>query len=64
MFHAVADPRDGTILAASNSWAYGGTVHRSGDGGATWERSEKIELPERELGEVWALLEDERRFLA
>jgi hypothetical protein len=53
VFHAIADPRDGTIYAASNSWAYGGTVHRSRDGGATWERSEKIELPERELGEVW-----------
>jgi photosystem II stability/assembly factor-like uncharacterized protein len=53
IFHATADPRDGTLYAASNNFVYGGTVHRSTDGGATWERSEPIELPEEKLGEVW-----------
>ena len=53
VFHAVADPRDGTIYAASNNFVYGGVVHRSSDGGTTWERSEKIEVEGHELGEVW-----------
>ena len=44
--HAVADPRDGSFYACSNSWVYGGCVHRSSDGGATWERSEGLGLPE------------------
>ena len=53
IFHAVRDPRDGTLYTASNSWVYGGTVHRSADGGHTWDRSEPIELPGHELGELW-----------
>jgi photosystem II stability/assembly factor-like uncharacterized protein len=44
--HAVRDPRDGTVYAAANSWTYGGTVQRSPDGGATWERSGQLALPE------------------
>src|SRR5919197_1508961 len=46
VFHAVRDPRDGTLYAATNNFVYGATVHRSGDGGRTWERSEGIGLPE------------------
>ena len=46
VFHAVADPRDGAIYAATNSFVYGGTVHRSEDGGETWTRAEAIGLPE------------------
>jgi photosystem II stability/assembly factor-like uncharacterized protein len=46
IFHAVVDPRDGTLYAATNSELYGGTVHRSADRGATWERSESLGLPE------------------
>src|SRR5713101_2431342 len=53
VFHAIRDPRDGVHYAASNNFVYGGTVHRSADGGKTWERAEPIELPELELGEVW-----------
>ena len=53
IFHAVRDPRDGTLYTASNSGVYGGTVHRSADGGHTWDRSEPIELPGHELGELW-----------
>jgi photosystem II stability/assembly factor-like uncharacterized protein len=44
--HAVVDPRDGTVHAATNHPVYGGTVHRSTDGGRTWSRSEGIGLPE------------------
>jgi photosystem II stability/assembly factor-like uncharacterized protein len=46
VFHAVADPRDGAIYAATNSPVYGATVHRSADGGETWTRAEEISLPE------------------
>jgi photosystem II stability/assembly factor-like uncharacterized protein len=46
VFHAVLDPRDGTIHTATNSELYGGTVHRSSDRGATWERAEALGLPE------------------
>ena len=56
--HAIADPRDGSFYACSNSWVYGGCVHRSTDGGATWERSEGLGLPEAsglKLAATWHL---------
>jgi photosystem II stability/assembly factor-like uncharacterized protein len=46
VFHAVRDPRDGNIHAATNSWAYGPTTHRSTDRGTSWERAADIGLPE------------------
>src|ERR671922_2702537 len=46
IYHAVVDPRDGTVFAASNHFVYGATVHRSTDGGQTWERAEEIRMPE------------------
>jgi photosystem II stability/assembly factor-like uncharacterized protein len=46
VFHAVADARDGAVYAATNSFVYGGTVHRSEDRGETWTRAEEIGLPE------------------
>src|SRR5919198_818489 len=46
VFHAVQDPRDGAVYAATNSFVYGATVHRSTDLGATWTRAEEIGLPE------------------
>jgi photosystem II stability/assembly factor-like uncharacterized protein len=46
VFHAVVDPRDGALYAATNSEVYGGTVHRSRDRGETWERAEELGLPE------------------
>jgi photosystem II stability/assembly factor-like uncharacterized protein len=46
VFHAVLDPRDGTIHAATNSEVYGATVHRSSDRGKTWARAEELGLPE------------------
>lgn len=36
--HIVRDPRDGTVLAAANSWFYGPNVRRSRDGGRTWDK--------------------------
>jgi len=53
IFHAVRDPRDGSLYVASNSPVYGGVVHRSTDDGKTWERSEKIEVEGHDVGEVW-----------
>jgi photosystem II stability/assembly factor-like uncharacterized protein len=46
IFHAVVDPRDNTLLAATNNEVYGATVHRSEDGGRTWTRAEELGLPE------------------
>ena len=46
VMHATLDPRNGKIYTATNNWTYGATVHRSADGGATWERAEEIGLPE------------------
>jgi hypothetical protein len=46
VFHAVCDPRAGTLHACTNNWVYGASVHRSADGRATWERSEGLGLPE------------------
>ena len=39
VFHAVTDPRDGALYAATNSFVYGATVHRSTDRGETWTRA-------------------------
>src|SRR5215212_5475640 len=44
VFHAMRDPRDGVLPAA--------TDHRSRDRGGTWERAEGIGLPE-ESGLAW-----------
>jgi photosystem II stability/assembly factor-like uncharacterized protein len=46
VMHAITDPRDGALYACSTSFVYGATVHRSTDGGESWERSEQIGLPE------------------
>jgi photosystem II stability/assembly factor-like uncharacterized protein len=46
VYHAIRDPRDGALYACANNWVYGATVHRSDDGGKTWERSAGLGLPE------------------
>jgi photosystem II stability/assembly factor-like uncharacterized protein len=46
VYHAIVDPRDRTLYAATNNPFYGATVHRSSDLGKTWERAEEIGLPE------------------
>lgn len=46
VFHAVQDPRDGSLYAAANNWVYGATVQRSTDNGKTWTRAEGLGLPE------------------
>jgi hypothetical protein len=56
VYHAMVDPRDGVLYAATNNFFYGATVHRSNDDGKTWERSEPIELPEEsdlKLNATW-----------
>jgi photosystem II stability/assembly factor-like uncharacterized protein len=56
VMHAIVDPRNGAMYAATNNWVYGATVHRSDDGGATWERAEEIGLPEEtelKLARTW-----------
>jgi photosystem II stability/assembly factor-like uncharacterized protein len=45
VYHAIVDPRDGTMYAAANHNVYGPTVQRSADGGRRWKRSRQIGLP-------------------
>src|SRR5258705_6058363 len=45
VYHAIVDPRDGVLYAATNSFIYGGTVHRSRGLGKNWERAEDNCLP-------------------
>ncbi len=51
--HAVRDPRDGVLYAASNNPVYGASVHRSADGGETWDRTEPPEAPGLQLEALW-----------
>jgi photosystem II stability/assembly factor-like uncharacterized protein len=56
VYHAMVDPRDGTLYACTNNWVYGGNVHRSSDGGKNWERTENLGLPEEsglKLNATW-----------
>lgn len=56
VMHATLDRRNETIYAATNTFVYGATVHRSTDLGANWERAEEIGLPEEsglKLDRVW-----------
>src|SRR5438309_304757 len=56
VYHAIVDPRDGVLYAATNSFIYGGTVHRSSDLGQSWERAEELGLPEEsglKLNATW-----------
>jgi photosystem II stability/assembly factor-like uncharacterized protein len=45
VYHAIVDPRDGTMYACTNYYG-GASVHRSKDGGQNWERAEQLGLPE------------------
>ena len=49
VYHAVVDPRDYVLYAATNNPFYGASVHRSADLGQNWERAEELALPEGEL---------------
>jgi len=56
VYHAMLDPRDGTVFAATNHRVYGSTVQRSADTGTTWTRSKQLGLPEESgltLDAVW-----------
>src|ERR671916_24007 len=46
VFHAILDPRDDTLYACTNTYAYGANVHRSKDRGETWAHAEQLGLPE------------------
>jgi photosystem II stability/assembly factor-like uncharacterized protein len=46
VYHAILDPRDGVLYAATNNFFYGANVHRSSDMGKTWEHAEELGLPE------------------
>jgi hypothetical protein len=49
---ALADPRDGALYAALDHGHFGAKLHRSGDGGATWEEVGVPVYPEPGPGEV------------
>jgi photosystem II stability/assembly factor-like uncharacterized protein len=56
VYHAIVDPRDGVLYGATNNFFYGANVHRSSDGGKTWERTEELGLPEEsglKLAAAW-----------
>lgn len=56
VYHAIRDARDGTIHVCTNHEVYGATVHRSRDGGESWERAETLGFPEGsefELERTW-----------
>jgi photosystem II stability/assembly factor-like uncharacterized protein len=46
VYHAIVDPRNDALVAATNNFFYGASVHRSNDRGRNWERTEEIGLPE------------------
>jgi photosystem II stability/assembly factor-like uncharacterized protein len=56
VYHAIRDPRDGALHAATNNPFYGATTHRSDDLGVNWERAEELGLPEEselKLNATW-----------
>jgi photosystem II stability/assembly factor-like uncharacterized protein len=56
IYHAVVDPRNDALYAATNNPFYGATVHRSNDLGKNWERADEIGLPESsdlKLNAIW-----------
>src|SRR5256885_5703966 len=46
VYHAIVDPRDGVLYAATNSFIYGGAVHRSPHLCPTRGRAEESGLPQ------------------
>ncbi|CAN5686485.1 exo-alpha-sialidase [soil metagenome] len=57
VYHAIADPRDGSIWAATDHTVWGAHVHRSTDGGATWDTLAAAPHyeDERGLDAIWHL---------
>ncbi|MEX1182724.1 MAG: hypothetical protein WEF86_05780 [Gemmatimonadota bacterium] len=57
VYHAITDPRTGTLWAATNHVVWGAHVHRSTDGGRTWEtlRAAPHHADERGLRAIWHL---------
>lgn len=57
VFHAFRDPRTGTLWAATSHRVWGSHVHRSDDGGGSWETLESAPHhdDERGLEAIWFL---------
>ncbi|HEX2167318.1 MAG TPA: sialidase family protein, partial [Longimicrobiales bacterium] len=57
VYHAFIDPRDGTAWAATDHAVWGAHVHRSDDGGQTWETLATAPHydDERGLAAIWHL---------
>lgn len=57
VYHAIVDPRDGSIWAATDHTVWGTHVHRSTDGGTTWETLATAPHyeDERGLDAIWHL---------
>ena len=57
VYHAIVDPRDGTAWAATDHKVWGAHLHRSSDGGTTWEVLDAAPhyADERGLTAIWHL---------
>jgi photosystem II stability/assembly factor-like uncharacterized protein len=57
VYHAIVDPRDGSMWAATDHAVWGAHVHRSTDGGETWQTLEAAPHHEDERGlkAIWFL---------
>ncbi|MEO5510009.1 MAG: hypothetical protein ABIV28_04255 [Longimicrobiales bacterium] len=57
VYHAITDPRDGSMWAATTHKVWGAHIHRSTDGGVTWDvlQSAPHHADERGLEAVWFL---------
>ena len=57
IYHAIIDPRDGSYWAASDHTVWGAHIHRSTDGGETWDVLEAAPHhdDERGLSAIWFL---------
>jgi photosystem II stability/assembly factor-like uncharacterized protein len=57
VYHAVRDPRDGSLWAATSHTVWGAHVHRSDDDGRTWHLLEAAphHADDRGLRAIWAL---------
>lgn len=57
VYHAITDPRDGTLWAATNHEVWGAHIHRSTDAGENWETLETAphHSDKRGLKAIWFL---------
>lgn len=57
VYHAISDPRDGSLWAATDHAVWGAHIHRSTDGGENWETLESAphHADDRGLKAIWFL---------